>query len=179
MIDQKCITAGKGKTKKEAKRKAAYEAYVILKQTQPIIFKDEINHDDVSTVEKGQLVKASYINAEKISDNNMGNKLLRKMGWTGNGGVGKYEHGRSEPVFVDGVESRRGIGHEFEYRSVRKSSVEEALLTFIRDQDRNEIKFSSELSKEDRALVHRLSQKYHLKHRSFGKNEQRYLLVSK
>lgn len=124
-------------------------------------------------------MKASYVNAEKIPDDNMGNKLLRKMGWTGSGGVGKFQDGRSDPVFVDGVESRRGIGHEFEDRTVRKSSVEEALLSFIRDQERGEIKFSSELSKEDRALVHRLSQKYHLKHRSFGKNELRYLLVSK
>jgi len=173
------IASGKATTKKEAKRDSAFQAYTILKDKQSIVYKDEINHDDVETIKKGELVKAAYVNADKIADNNMGNKLLRKMGWTGSGGVGKFEHGISDPIFVDAVEDRRGVGHEFENRSIKKASVQSAILQFIGDDERSEIKFSSDLSKEDRALVHNLCQRYHLKHKSFGKGEQRYLVVSK
>lgn len=178
-INHQFIACGKANTKKEAKHDSAYHAYDRLKDTQPIIYKDEINHDHITTIEKGQLVKAAYMNADKIDDNNMGNKLLRKMGWAGSGGVGKFEHGISDPVFVDAVEDRRGVGHQFENRSVKKATVEDTISQFLRDEQRNDMKFSSELSKEDRALVHRLCQKYHLKHKSFGRDEERYLIVSK
>ena len=178
-INHQFIASGKANNKKDAKRDSAFQAYTKLKNTQPIVYKDEINHDNIETIKKGQLVKSAYVNADKISDNNMGNKLLRKMGWTGSGGIGKFEHGISAPVFVDAVEDRRGVGHEFKNRSIKKTTVQNTILEFIRDQHRSEIKFSSDLSKEDRALVHNLCMKNHLKHKSFGKDEKRYLLVSK
>ena len=51
-------------------------------------------------------------------------------------------------------------------------------MSFISGTDR-EIKFSSELSKEDRAVIHKISQQYGLKHKSYGKGDDRYLVVGK
>lgn len=179
IIEGKCIASGTGTTKKEAKHCCAESAIVKLKERQRIVYKAEVNHDHVETVEKGQLVRAAYMNADKLDDNNVGNKLLRKMGWSGSGGIGKYKHGISDPVFVDSNERREGVGHQFLNRCIRKSTVEETLLSFLHDRERLEMKFASELSREDRALVHRLCQRYHLKHKSFGKDKNRYLVVSK
>lgn len=178
-IEGNFIVEGVNANKKEAKRLCAENGLKLLRQYQEVIYKDEINHDAVVEIDKTNLVKKSYTNAPKIGDDNMGNKLLKKMGWDGSSGVGKFGHGISEPVFVDGVENRAGFGHQFEDRSVRKGSVENTLLDFLRDSSQQEVKFSKDLTKEDRALVHRLCQKYHLKHKSFGKNEDRYLVVSK
>jgi R3H domain./G-patch domain./Double-stranded RNA binding motif. len=178
-IGGRLIAEGKSFNKKDAKRECAEKAMERLQESQRVIYKDEINHEKITEIDKGNLVKEAYMTAPKISDDNLGNKLLKKMGWDGSSGVGKHADGISEPVFVDGVENRAGFGHQFVDRSVRKSSVEGALLNFLRDPMETEIKFSPDLTKEDRALVHRLCQKYHLKHKSFGKNEDRYLVVSK
>ena len=178
-IGGRLIADGSSLVKKDAKRKCAEKAMERLRESQRVVYKDEINHDKVTEIDKGNLVKESYMAAPKISDDNLGNRLLKKMGWDGSSGVGKNADGISEPVFVDGVENRAGFGHQFVDRSVRKSSVEGTLLDFLRDTMKKEIKFSTDLTKEDRALVHRLCQKYHLKHKSFGKNEDRYLVVSK
>lgn len=178
-INGRTIATGSSTNKKDAKKNCAENGFKILREYHDIIYKDEINHDHVDQIEKVNLVKAAYTSAPKLSENNLGNKLLRKMGWGGTGGVGKNQHGISEPVFVDGVEGRHGVGHEYENRSVKKGSVEQTLLDFIRDQTQDEIKFSTDLTKEDRALVHKMCQKYHLKHKSFGKKADRYLVVSK
>lgn len=178
-IEGKEIASGCSINRKEAKRLCAEKSFNILKKDNPVVIKEEINHDHVDVVEKSNLVKKSYIDAPKLSESNVGNKLLRKMGWDGSSGVGKGKDGIVEPVFVDGADGRRGVGHELAQGSVHKRSVEQTLLDFIRGNDQNEIKFSTDLTKEDRALVHRMCQRYHLKHKSYGKNEDRYLVVSK
>ena len=176
VIDEKLVATGSAKNKKDAKRDAATKALEILKKSQPCVTK-KLQHDDVSTVEKGDLVKAAYHSASKIDESNVGNQLLRKMGWTGSGGLGK--DGISEPIFVDGADGRKGLGQNDTNKSIKRSSVEDVLMKFIREQKEEEIKFSNDLSKDERALIHRISQKYGLKHKSFGTGEKRYLVISR
>ena len=148
-IEDKQIANATATNKKDAKRQCAENAIRYLRQYHEVIYKDQINHDSVTQIEKHNLVKHSYTHAPKISEDNLGSKLLKKMGWDGSSGVGKFNHGRSEPVFVDSVENREGIGHKYEDRSVRKNPVEKILSDFIRNQTENEIKFSKDLSKLD------------------------------
>lgn len=42
-----------------------------------------------------------------------------------------------------------------------------------------DLAFSSSLGKEERAVIHKAAQKYGLKSKSHGKNETRYLVVSR
>jgi len=173
------ISKGRGLSKKEAKHDAARLGVDRLKENQQIIYKSDINHDSLETVEKGQLVRRSYETAPKLDDSNLGNKLLRKMGWKGSGGIGKNEGGISDPVFVDAADGRKGVGHEFRNRDIKRESVEKTLLDFIRNDEQTEIRFSNDLSSEERALVHTRCQKFGLKHKSHGKGDDRYLVVSK
>ena len=124
-------------------------------------------------------MKQSYQKAERIKEDNIGNKMLRKMGWGGSGGIGAKQDGIAEPVFVSSADGRRGVGHNEANQSLNKRSVEDTLLSFLSNADQETIKFSTELSNKDRALVHRLCQKYNLTHKSYGKNENRYLVVGK
>ena len=166
-------------SKKEGRHKAAKSALEILKKHQPIIHRDQISHDNIETIDKGKLVKQSYQKAERIKEDNIGNKMLRKMGWGGSGGIGAKQNGIAEPVFVSSADGRRGVGHNEANQSLNKRSVEDTLLSFLSNADQETIKFSTELSNKDRALVHRLCQKYNLTHKSYGKNENRYLVVGK
>jgi len=144
-----------------------------------VVYKSEANHGELKVVEKGTLVKQSYENAAKLDDSNLGNKLLRKMGWKGSGGVGKHESGRADPVFLQAADGRQGVGTSADQTTIKRRTVEERLLEFIRTDGDMELRFSNELSNHERALVHRLSQKYGLRHKSHGKDEDRYLVVSK
>ncbi len=175
-IDGKVIATGKAANKKDSKRNCADMALEILKKSQPVLVKS-LNHTNVTQVKKNELTKESYRNSTKIDDNNIGNKLLRKMGWKGDGGLSNG--GIADPVFVDGAEGRRGFGNKDDSRQVESQSVEKVLLDFIRQQTEIEIKFSNDLSKTDRALIHKLSQKYGLGHKSYGTGENRYLLVTR
>lgn len=181
VIADKIIAVGEGPGKKEAKRNAAEKALAILRARQPVIrlWPASREHQSATCVSKTDLVSKAYEKAPSISDDNIGNQMLRKMGWTGSGGIGKDGQGRAEPVMALGTDGKFGLGcNPTQGADVTKSSVQDILHSFISGEDRI-IKFSNELSKEDRALVHTISQRYGLKHRSFGKGEDRYLVVSK
>jgi len=181
MIANKIIATAEGSGKKQAKRNAAENALTILRSCQPVIRVGPASqqHQSAPCVSKTDLVSKAYEKAPSISDDNIGNQMLRKMGWTGSGGIGKDGQGRAEPVMALGTDGKFGLGcNPTQGAEVSKKSVQEILLSFIRGCDRD-MKFSNELSKEDRALVHKMSKQYGLKHRSFGKGEDRYLVVSK
>lgn len=87
-IQDNLIAEGKAEIKKEAKRIAAEKALEVLKSHQPVVKKRKIDHDAAKTVTKTELTNQAYVNAPSIPDSNLGNMLLRKMGWSGVGGVG-------------------------------------------------------------------------------------------
>ncbi|XP_078350233.1 NF-kappa-B-repressing factor-like [Oculina patagonica] len=180
-ISNKVIAVGEGASKKQAKQDAAKNALEILRPRQPVIRVGSRSqqHESAPCVSKTELVSKAYEKAPSIAEDNIGNQMLRKMGWTGSGGIGKDGQGRAEPVMAVGTDGKFGLGSDpTQGAMVRKSSVQDILMSFISGPDR-EIKFSNELSKEDRALVHKISQQYGLKHRSYGKGDDRYLVVGK
>ena len=173
-IEGAILGTGMAGSKRDSKRNCASKALEILRTSVPV--KLPVDHNSIENVEKGKLVKSAFQNAKKIDDTNIGSVMLRNMGWTGDGGLTKT--GIAEPVFLESSDRRKGFGHELSF-SIRKSAVEETLLRFIRESADCDIKFSSDLSKDDRALIHRLCRQYGLKHKSFGKGNERYLIVSK
>ena len=178
-IKDQVIAIGEGSGKKEAKKDAAEKALALLRSCQPVVQKRTPQQDSAKSVSKSELVAKAYEEAAKISEDNIGNQMLRRMGWTGVGGIGKDGQGRVNPVMAVGVDRKFGLGsNPTEGAAVNKGSVRETLMKFIAGPEQD-IKFSSELSKEDRALIHKLSQQYGLKHRSYGKGEGRFLIVSK
>jgi len=155
----------------------------ILRKHQRVVTRKTVNLEKLGTgVSKQDLVAKAYTEAPKISEDNIGNKMLRKLGWSGTGGVGKEgNQGIDKPVMVLGVDGRQGLGTGTDGSAVtvRHRSVEETLMDFIRHGKDNDMKFSPDLSKEDRAIIHTIATKYGLKHKSFGKGEGRYLVVSR
>lgn len=87
-IDKQLIATGQAVNKKDAKRLAAENALEVLRSCQPVVKKRKIDHDAAPTINKTELTKQAYVNANSIPESNVGNQLLRKMGWTG-GGVGR------------------------------------------------------------------------------------------
>lgn len=177
VIDNILISTGEGSTKKDAKRNCADRAVDILRACQPVI--DELKcHEKAQVVDKDQLVKRKDIEPPRIPESNLGNQMLRKMGWTG-GGVGREgNEGRADPVMVYQVDKRQGLGHG-EDSGINMRSVKNTVQNFMMDSSKKELRFSSALCKEDRAIVHKVCQQFGLRHKSFGEGDDRYLVISK
>ncbi len=177
VIDDILVATGQAANKKDAKRTCAEQAVQILRAHQPVV--DELlSHEKAQVVEKDHLATGKKVEAPRISENNLGSQMLRKMGWTG-GGLGSKGKGRADPVLVDETQGRRGLGQVATDGGVNKVSVKNTVRNFIMDNQRKELRFSSDLSKEDRAIVHKICQQYRLRHKSFGSGEDRYLVISK
>lgn len=175
------IATSSGTNKKSAKRNAAERALNILRSCQPVkkkiaidLFEPDLNEPDVK---KKELVSKAYMEAPRISEDNIGNQMLKRMGWKGSGGLGKEEQGRDTPVMLSGSKGKFGLGKSCE--TINMGTIKKYLVNFMSDHTRTSLKFSAELKNDERKLIHRLVGQYKLKSKSFGKDEERYLVVYK
>ena len=103
---------------------------------------------------------------------NRGLKLLQSAGWSGSPEeLGSRGEGSSFSL------NRAGLGSD-SGQELSGGLIEKRLHGFIESQE-EELVFSSELSSDERKLVHVLAQRYGLRHSSKGQGESRYLVVSK
>nr|XP_019553721.2 uncharacterized protein LOC109423234 [Aedes albopictus] len=123
---------------------------------------------------------------KKIGESNLGFKLLQKLGWTG-GSLGSKNQGIVDPINCQIKIGRQGLGSG----PAEKKQGEEANkkgkintrnetygidINFYRQMMRNfknsdleyDLVFSSEFTKEERALFHNMAQNLQLKTRSYG-----------
>lgn len=181
------VSISHGATKEEAKLNAAKEALEYLCQCCYTIKRKQLVDSEAAGVTKEQLLsdiqnsKGANPNAV-IPDSNIGNLLLRKMGWIG-GGVGKDGKGIEEPVKAEMVIGREGLGLRAE-KGIEKNfseKVTKLLQDYVKSNDQYDLHFSSELSKEERAIIHKIGTKFGLKTQSKGSKigNDRFLIVSR
>ena len=179
------ISDGRASNLKDAKRACADNALKFLKKKGVLIANLHIHDDsEVSHVSKDALVgkegqSAGSHEAHKIGDDNVGCKLLKAMGWTGDTGLGKDGQGRLDPVGTSGQVNRGGLGSRNSEFGICRQNVQERLLAFVRDSDVQKLEFSNELDNLERKLIHRLATKYGLNHKSRGSGANRKLTVWK
>ena len=169
------VTASK---RQEAKQYAADLALVKLRDKCWTIQSKQQADTNETGISKDE-VKGNKIN-ESIPESNVGNQLLKKMGWVG-GGIGKSGQGIAEPVSVDSVINRSGLGLQAE-QGIAKDflpRVKAIIMDYAKSRKFGDLIFTSEFSKEERALIHKESQKLGLKSHSHGKGEDRYLILSR
>lgn len=116
-----------------------------------------------------------------IPDSNIGSKLLKKMGWQGGGIGAEGNKGRAEPVSVGGVINRQGLGLTAEQGIGRSflPTVRQMLQDYAGSHNEQDIAFSPDFRKEERAIIHREAQKLGLKSHSHGTGADRYLVISR
>ncbi|XP_053380390.1 uncharacterized protein LOC123559200 [Mercenaria mercenaria] len=179
------VAISHGPTKEDAKHQAAVDSLNYLREFCYTIKIKQAVDSDAGGLTKEQLLSDIQKAGEGgsndvIPDSNIGNMLLRKMGWVG-GGCGKDGTGIAEPVKAEmiigreglGLKAERGIGKNFHQR------VTKMLQDYIKSDEQKDLHFSSELQKEERAIIHTIGQKLGLKTHSKGKNDNRYLIVSR
>jgi len=180
IVSDHVVATAHGETKECAKNNAAKATLEELREMCYTIKVKQAVDSDTGGLTKEALMSDLQKSNEMIHESNVGSLLLRKMGWTG-GGVGKFGQGRAEPVKAEMVIGRKGLGLQASQGGGKdfQRKVTQMLQDYIKNDEQQDLYFSSELTKEERATIHNIGQKMGLKTHSKGKGDNRYLIVSR
>lgn len=113
----------------------------------------------------------------KLDANNIGYKMMVKMGWTG-GGLGRHDQkGSEDPVGFLVKNNRRGLGNTS--GDVNSTYFRTMLDQYIKSDEIRDLYFESGFTKDERAALHQIASNKNLKSSSYGKEPNRHLVVSK
>ncbi|XP_066496002.1 NF-kappa-B-repressing factor [Tiliqua scincoides] len=180
MLENELIAEAVG-VKKTVKHVAAEEAVKVLKKTQPTVVNNLKKGTIEDVISRNEICGRSAEEAlkQQIKEDNIGNQILRKMGWTG-GGLGKSGEGIREPIAVKEQFKREGLGLDVERGSkITKKDIEQIIQNYAFSDSKIDLTFSTELTNDERKQIHQIAQKYGLKSKSHGQGRDRYLVVSR
>ncbi|KAH9499661.1 hypothetical protein Btru_074361 [Bulinus truncatus] len=178
-IENHVLADVKGKSKAEAANIAAAQGLNSLRRICWVIKTKKLVDSDV-TISKEEMLTELNDHSDAIykDDDNIGHKMLKKMGWSG-GGVGKDGSGIAEPVSLKSVLNRQGLGlsaargisDEFRKR------VREVIQNYASSGDQEDLMFSNEFRQDERQIIHDECRKLNLRSKSRGKGQNRHLCV--
>ncbi|MEQ2290153.1 hypothetical protein AMECASPLE_000612 [Ameca splendens] len=179
-LEGQYVAAGIG-PKKLVKHIAAKEALASLRQTQAVV-KSNLRKEGHDAISRSQILARSDEEAlkQEIKEDNIGNQLLRKMGWKG-GGLGRDGDGIAEPIRVKEQFTREGLGMEMDKmgNQLSKRDIEGIIRNYASSDRTDDLRFSNELTNDERKQVHQISHKYGLRSKSYGQGWDRFLVVSR
>nr|XP_046180472.1 NF-kappa-B-repressing factor-like isoform X1 [Oncorhynchus gorbuscha] len=180
-LEGQYVASGIG-PKKTVKHIAAEEALATLRQTQAVVKSNLRKEGNADALSRHQILTRSGEEAsrQEIKEDNIGNQLLRKMGWKG-GGLGREGEGISEPIKVKEQFSREGLGMDMDKsgNQLTKRNIEDIIRNYASSDRQDDLRFSTELNNDERKQIHQISQKYGLRSKSYGQGRLRFLIVSR
>eukprot|EP00095_Tigriopus_kingsejongensis_P007839 maker-scaffold1517_size37798-snap-gene-0.12 protein:Tk07839 transcript:maker-scaffold1517_size37798-snap-gene-0.12-mRNA-1 annotation:"nf-kappa-b-repressing factor" len=112
-----------------------------------------------------------------ISQNNVGHKLLKLMGWSG-GGLGKGGSGIAEPITASAFSRGEGLGAAISNKNFRRK-VTGVIKEYAKGDGVHDLVFTSGFTNEQRKEMHMIALRLGLKSKSLGKDENRFLTISR
>ncbi|KAK9297371.1 hypothetical protein QLX08_008933 [Tetragonisca angustula] len=177
-INSKLIATARSSDQKSAKRDASIIGLQELrKYYYTIKIKSSVRHANVTTA----TITNRKSKEDTISDDNIGKKIMKLMGWTG-GGLGKSQQGIVEPIAVNEQKiSREGLGLKRNILSKDdlKHRCKDIMGKFLSGDMENDLIFSVDFTNDERAVIHQVARQLGLKSHSYGPKSQRTLVVSR
>ncbi|CAG0881327.1 unnamed protein product [Darwinula stevensoni] len=173
------VASGWGPSEAAAKTEACKTAICSLQAKCFTVRVKSFNTSD-KEVSKGQVEFETDVQEQTIGEDNIGNRLLKMMGWQG-GGLGKEGSGITEPLQMARVCDRQGLGSA-QSTGVSKEfckTIEEIIKEYATSSTLNDLAFTPEFTRDERKEIHTISHKFNLKSHSHGKDDSRYLVLSK
>lgn len=204
LLDDVALARGTGGNKAIAKRAVAQvvlnrlreccHTVVQLRGSSDYIDSPTISKDDVfialsSNVEM-TCSEAHSAAGNRISTDSVGGKLMQKLGWQG-GGLGKSRDGIQQPVQLEGVINRAGLGFKSsglksgdprscsDNMKAFRDAVTRILSDYASSDNETDIVFSADFSSEERKIIHELARKFALISKSYGSESNRVLTVKR
>ncbi|XP_003970605.1 NF-kappa-B-repressing factor [Takifugu rubripes] len=180
-LEGQYVAAGIG-PKKLVKHIAANEALATLRLTQAVVKSNLRKEGHSDAISRSQILARSgeETTKQEIKEDNIGNQLLRKMGWKG-GGLGRDGEGIAEPIRIKEQFSREGLGMDMDKsgHQLDKRDIEGVIRNYAVSERQDDLRFSTDLTNDERKQIHQISQKYGLRSKSYGQGRQRFLIVSR
>ena len=136
-----------------------------------------ITNSEATTTSRSQFDGPSA--KRPIDESNVGHKMLKTMGWSGEGGLGKDGEGISQPIIpIDRIRNT-GLGYMSNKSGINCDIVTRIMEDYLASDQKAPLVFSKELDRDERTQVHTLAHRFGMKSKSVGKNVQKYLFVFK
>lgn len=177
-INTKLLAECSGANQKLAKKEAST---IGLKELQKYYYTIKIKHNvngDANITTTSMLKNTPK--EDSISDDNIGKKLMKLMGWTG-GGLGKSQQGIVEPVTIKQQISREGLGLKSNCCTMNdlKLKSKDVMRKYLAGDMQNDLIFSADFTNDERAIIHQIARQMGLKSHSYGPKNQRTLVISR
>lgn len=151
IFNDQIIAEGKSDSKKSAKKVADEEFLRVLKENCYTIRNKLKYFSGEEIIKKRNESKTVSQKNNQIQEDNLGFKLLSKLGWKG-GSLGLNGSGIIDPINLEIKIGKQGLGSEM--RNFDKKYFRSLLYNFKQNQVEYDLIFSSEFSKEERAQIH-------------------------
>ncbi|XP_071872575.1 NF-kappa-B-repressing factor [Bombus fervidus] len=177
-INSKLLAEGSSSNQKSAKKEASIVGlHELQKHYYTIKIKHNINRN--ANVTATTMTKGTSKD-DTISDDNIGRKLMKLMGWTG-GGLGKSQQGIVEPVMIQQQMSREGLGLKQNSCSAKdlRNKCKDIMRKYLSGDMRNDLVFSVDFTSDERAIIHQIARQLGLRSHSYGPKNERTLIVSR
>ncbi|CAI9716137.1 NF-kappa-B-repressing factor-like [Octopus vulgaris] len=171
-----CVAESKFKAKTAVSKKALDW---LQERCWTIHIKQTADSDDVSLSRDELMNEIQKKQPQAIPSDNVGNQLLRKMGWVGGGIGAEGNKGIEDPITVDQVIDRQGLGCRSGVSAQFDSSIHDVLVNYVKSKNQNDLVFATNFSKQERAIMHKEARKLNLKSVSRGTGASRYLVISR
>ncbi|XP_078046593.1 NF-kappa-B-repressing factor [Augochlora pura] len=177
-VNSKLLAESKGINQKLAKKEASI---IGLEKLRRYYYTIKIKHQlgTGANVTTTTMLKDT-VEDNSISDDNIGKKLMKLMGWTG-GGLGKSQQGIIEPITIKQQISREGLGlksNSFTMTDLKNKS-KDIMRKYLAGDMKDDIVFSADFTNDERAVIHQVARQLGLKSHSYGPKNQRTMVVSR
>ena len=187
ILNDSLIGFGTHTEQKKAKHVAAKVAVEFLRKKCPTV-----KHNRSFEVDQKSAIPVQHILADgggssaldssarkAIGEGNVGHKMLKLMGWSGEGGLGKDGLGISQPIIPIEHIRREGLG--FSEGGINRDAVTKICEDYIASGSLEPLVFPACLDRDERKQIHGVAHKLNLKSKSYGpkEGEDRYLLISR
>lgn len=180
-IDGSKVADATSTSQQAARDEASVKAYAELKKRCYSVLIKNRYLSDGTKVEMDQVESGEAAKSKELPTENVGHKLLRLMGWSG-GGLGKDGNkGISEPLTAEAVFERSGFGSgmikgaskQFKFR------IKKIIEDYATSDNPYDLVFTTGFDNEQRKEMHMIARKLGLKSKSYGKDEDRFLTISR
>ena len=115
--------------------------------------------------------------SQKISDDNVGRRMMQKLGWDDSGGLGSSGQGIVKPIDGGGVRARCGLGggpdKSFE------ENIRKLLTDYLTSDGIDGLVFDNRFTKDERYVIHTITDGFKMRSRSSGFADVKRLQVHK
>uniref|UniRef100_A0A182FQ14 Uncharacterized protein n=1 Tax=Anopheles albimanus TaxID=7167 RepID=A0A182FQ14_ANOAL len=132
----------------------------------------DVNEYNVERLLRPDLEEANVM----IDSNNVGYRMLRRLGWTGEAGLGSHQQGIVKPIEVGRHNYRRGLGSSCKWpktlRGLKRLHTEcqmdipfyqQLMESFIQRKPYYDLIFSPEFTEAERILLTRMADRYRIR----------------